>query len=83
MAQNGRDLFERDEHLAERRFFVTVDHPECGPFQIPGTGFRLDRSPAVVRRPPPLIGQHTEEILRDLLGLDEEEVTTLIIEEVV
>ena len=83
VAQNGRDLFERDRHLAERGFFVTVDHPELGQFQMPGPGFRLDRTPAAIRRAPPLLGQHTEEVLKEVLGLSEDEINNLIVGEAV
>ena len=80
VSQNGRDLLERDRHLAERGFFLTVDHPEIGPFQIPGPGFRVERTPAAFRRPPPLLGQHTEEVFREILGLSEDELSALIVE---
>ena len=83
VAQNGRDVFERDDHLAERRFFATVEHPEIGSFELPGPGFRLDRTPAAIRRGPPLLGQHTEEVLRDVLGLSPEAIDALVVEGVV
>ena len=83
VAQNGRDLFERDNHLAARGFFVTVDHPDLGEFAVPGPVFRLNRTPAAVRRPPPLLGEHTEEVLREVLALREDELADLIVEGVI
>lgn len=83
VVENGRDLLERDRHLAEREYFVTVDHPEIGALRLPGPAFRLDGKPAPNRRPPPLLGQHTEEVLRDSLGLTEEEISNLIVGEAV
>ena len=82
VVQNGRDLFERDDHLAARGYFVRVDHPEAGSFVVPGPGFRLDRTPAATLTPP-LLGQHTEEVLREILGLTDDEISALIIEEAV
>lgn len=38
------------------------------------------RTPAAVRRHPPLLGEHTEEVFRDLLGLSEDEITSLSLE---
>ncbi|HEX2172427.1 MAG TPA: CoA transferase, partial [Dehalococcoidia bacterium] len=68
VAQNGRDILERDDHVGKRGYFVTIDHPEIGSIMMPGPAFRLDRTPAAVRLPPPLLGQHTEEVLRELLA---------------
>ena len=83
VAQNSRDFFERDRHLAERGFFVTVEHPEIGPMHLPSPGFRLEPTPAGFQRGPALLGQHTEEVLREVLGLSEDEITSLIVEEAV
>lgn len=66
------------EQLAARGFFETVGHPVSGdavhvtlPFRLPG------QVGPVHRRPAPTLGQHTAEVLRDLLGLTDEEIVAL------
>jgi len=54
-----------------------VDHPTLGPVPLLGVPFTLAGSPPAIRRPPPRLGEHTEEILRDVLGLAPTEVEVL------
>ena len=53
------------EHLNARGFFVTFDHPRAGKRTVPGAPFHFSRTPWELRRPAPLLGQHTEEILAE------------------
>jgi formyl-CoA transferase len=52
---------------------VEVDHPARGKYLTVGNPIKLSDSPADVRRSP-LFGEHTEEILRTLVGLNDEEI---------
>ena len=52
---------------------VEVDHPERGKYLTVGNPIKLSDSPSDVRRAP-LLGEHTEEVLRTVLGLGEEEI---------
>lgn len=68
----------RDPHLHARGFWETVDHPVAGSFLCTGMPFAfLGRPRRWIRRVPPLYGQHTGEVLTDLLGRSEEELSTL------
>lgn len=51
-----------DPHLAQRRFFRSVDHPVMGGYRAPGPQLGL-RDGWAVTRPAPLLGQHTDEVL--------------------
>ena len=53
---------------------VEVDHPTRGKYLSIGNPIKLSDSPVDVLRSP-LLGEHTDEILRDLVGMDDEEVT--------
>jgi formyl-CoA transferase len=53
---------------------VEVDHPKRGKYLTVGNPIKLSDSPADVRRSP-LLGEHTDEILRKVLGMSEEEVS--------
>jgi len=66
-----------DPHLRARGFWESVSHPEAGTWDIDGVPWRLSRSPAHVRLPAPLFGEHNDYVLRGLLRLSEEEVREL------
>ncbi len=66
-----------DEQLWARDFYRILEREEVGSHPYPGPVVRLSETPAVVERPAPLYGQHTDEVLRELLGLDDEDLATL------
>jgi formyl-CoA transferase/CoA:oxalate CoA-transferase len=43
-----------------------VDHPTAGRLRLPGPPYKLSETPAAIRTAPPLLGQHTDQILTDL-----------------
>ena len=55
-----------DPQLAARDMVVELAHPTLGTVRLLGNPIKLSRSPAVLRRPPPGLGEHTEEILAEL-----------------
>ena len=69
------DLFE-DEHLNERGFIHTLDHPEHGEIRLLGWAPRLSKSQVPLRRAP-LMGEHSDEVLRADLGLSDDELAEL------
>jgi formyl-CoA transferase len=67
-----RELAE-EPSLRETGTIVEVDHPKRGKYLTVGNPIKLSDSPADVRRSP-LLGEHTEEVLRTLIGLNDEEI---------
>ena len=74
---NAEDLCARDPQLAARGHFVEVPTPEGRTVRIDGPPFLLSETPAHVGGPGPLLGEHTEEVLGELLGLASEEIAEL------
>jgi glutaryl-CoA transferase len=72
-----------DEHTAAREMVRTVKHPTAGELRLLGIPFRFSDTPASVRRPPPMLGQHTEQVLRDELGLTAERIAALRSEKII
>jgi benzylsuccinate CoA-transferase BbsF subunit len=77
MAVEGADDLRADPHLAGRGAIVTVEHPEIGSERHVANPIRPSRTPLAQPRPAPLLGEHTEEILTAVLGLDRAEVARL------
>jgi len=65
-----------DPHLRARDMIVDIDYPKRGTYQTVGCPIKLSDSPAEVTRPP-LLGEHTDALLRALCGVDEGELGTL------
>lgn len=73
------DLYE-DPELTRRGFFVTLDHSVMGPMPYDGPVTLFSRTPARLRRAAPCLGEHTQQVLSELLGLDEDEIGRLAME---
>jgi crotonobetainyl-CoA:carnitine CoA-transferase CaiB-like acyl-CoA transferase len=73
----GRDLVEADEQLAARDFYPALRHPVAGLVRHEGIVARLSATPGALTSPAPLLGQHTAEVLSELLGVDTEQLAAL------
>ncbi|MGH6691171.1 MAG: CoA transferase, partial [Gammaproteobacteria bacterium] len=72
-----------DPHTLARGMVRTVKHPTVGELRTVGIPFRFNGTPEAIRRAPPLLGQHTEEVLATELGLSAERIAQLRAEKVV
>jgi crotonobetainyl-CoA:carnitine CoA-transferase CaiB-like acyl-CoA transferase len=63
---NTLDRVVIDPQVLQREMLVEVDHPTAGRIKVPGTPVKLSETPANITNPPPLLGQHTLEILQEL-----------------
>ncbi len=69
-----------DPQLVHRRHFRTVEHPVHTSCVVEGPRAVLSRTPGVVRRAGPMLGEHNDYVLREVLGYDDERVTRLVID---
>jgi benzylsuccinate CoA-transferase BbsF subunit len=72
VVQSCEDLFE-DPQVAHRNYFKVLDHAEMGEHPYLSTSYTLSDTPSDVRSSAPLLGEHNEFVLRELLGLSEED----------
>jgi crotonobetainyl-CoA:carnitine CoA-transferase CaiB-like acyl-CoA transferase len=63
--------------VLHREMLVQVKHPKAGAVPLAGLPLKLSLTPASIRLPPPLLGEHTEEVLRTWLGMDAGEIAEL------
>jgi len=70
------DVFDHPQAQA-RDLALETEHPTAGPVRLTGFPYKLSQTPAEVRQPPPLLGQHTEEVLTELLDYTAAEVAGL------
>jgi CoA:oxalate CoA-transferase len=72
-----------DPVIRHRNMLVTVDQPGVGPVRIAGSPIRLSETPGEVRSPAPLLGEHSAEVLREVLGYTTERIEALKAEGVI
>jgi CoA:oxalate CoA-transferase len=74
---NTIDRVVNDIQVKSRDMIIETDHPIAGKVKMPGIPIKLSETPGSVDSPAPLLGQHTEEILHEILGFTAEEVAEL------
>jgi len=78
VVESGRDVME-DSHLKERGYFRLLDHRELGSVPFSGPPFKLSKTPDS-QFASPCMGEHNEYVLRELLGMSEEEINQALVE---
>ena len=76
-AINTIDKVVEHPQVKAREMIVETDHPTAGTVKLVGVPVKLSETPGSVRSPAPLLGQHTDEVLRAWLGLGEAEIADL------
>lgn len=74
---NTIDKVIEDPQVLAREMIVEIDHPVAGKLKVPGIPIKFSRTPGKIRRTTPLLGEHTDEILKELLDMDSEEIQRL------
>ncbi len=77
VVQDVEDQFKNDKQYAVTGFLVKMTEPEAGDVVTENVPVRLSETPGKVRGLAPLMGEHTHEIARSLLGLSDEEIRKL------
>jgi formyl-CoA transferase len=72
-----KDIVE-DEHIAvARKMFQEIEHPSAGKLKVVSSPVNMSATPPQIYSPAPLLGQHTNEILTDILGFSQDKVDAL------
>jgi succinate--hydroxymethylglutarate CoA-transferase len=67
-----------DDRLARAREMVKeIEHPSCGPMNLVNTPVKFSHAKPSIRMPPPTLGQHTDEILKEVLGYSSADIESL------
>src|SRR3990172_287675 len=74
---NTMDEVFSDPQVLHRNMLVEVDHPTAGKIRLAGIPAKYSETKAVIRRPPPRLGEHTEEVLSKVLGFDPPKIEKL------
>ncbi|KAL1970674.1 hypothetical protein VTN77DRAFT_4318 [Rasamsonia byssochlamydoides] len=65
------------EHAQARGMVQEIEHPVCGPIKVLSPPVKYSNANPSIRSPPPLLGEHTDEVLREVVGLSEERIQEL------
>ncbi len=74
---NTIDKVIEDPQVKAREMILEMDHPTAGKLKVPGIPVKLSDTPGKIRCAAPTLGQHTEEILKEYLGYNDDEIENL------
>jgi crotonobetainyl-CoA:carnitine CoA-transferase CaiB-like acyl-CoA transferase len=74
VCQKASDRFERDPQLRARGWWHQLEHAELGTCDFDGILPKLSLTPGQMCSASPLLGEHTHQVLRDVLGMDDEQI---------
>ena len=77
VVENTADAY-NDPQLRKRNIYWPMRHAEMGEFTHQGQSFQLSKTPAQACSPSPLLGEHTEQICTEMLGMSDEEFVSLM-----
>jgi succinate---hydroxymethylglutarate CoA-transferase len=66
-----------DKHALDRQMVTSIQHPQIGSFATLGIPLRLLNTPASIRLPPPRLGEHTQQVLSQDLGMTQDQISVL------
>jgi crotonobetainyl-CoA:carnitine CoA-transferase CaiB-like acyl-CoA transferase len=72
-----------DPHIQSRDMVTTWQHPASGPVELVSSPMKLSETPVRTDLPPPLLGEHTEDVLRELLALDDSALAQLRLHQII
>jgi len=75
---SGEDLV-ADPQLNHRRTHVVLEHPEIGRHIYQAPPYRFSKTPHKLTMPAPCLGQHNEYVLKEILGMSDEEIADLVV----
>ena len=78
---DARDHMDNNPQMQYREFYPELEHPEVGTYHPPRQPCILSKSPCQIKRAP-LMGEHNEYALKEIIGLSDEEIEELVIEDV-
>ena len=80
VVQDAEDVLVHDPQVRARGYYVYLDHPEAGHTAYDGTPFRLSATPGQPSRPAPRMGEHTDVVCKEILGMSEGEINQCYVE---
>jgi len=80
VVQSAREVLDCDDHMRERGYYAYLDHSETGRAAYDGPPAVLSLTPGRLRGPAPLLGEHTEYVCKEILGLGDDEMADLLVE---
>ena len=76
-AINTIDQVVHHPQVQARGMIVETEHPVAGTVRVVGVPVKLSETPGSVRAPAPLLGQHTDEVLHEYLGMTDTDISAL------